>query len=101
MFYACHAVSLLCVQKRALALCERAYAADPLHTGAKRRLSGWAPEKWKETIAKEVSSWKAQSLLARLVGSVHSNMHSFLLTRLQGFGPGESSCPRFLMVKKR
>lgn len=41
--------------QRALALCERAYACDPSHTGAKRRLSGWAPEKWKERIAKEVS----------------------------------------------
>jgi len=41
-------------KQRALALCERAYACDPLHTGAKRRLSGWAPEKWKERIAKEV-----------------------------------------------
>lgn len=38
----------------ALALCERAYAADPLHAGAKRRLSAWAPEKWKARIAKEV-----------------------------------------------
>ncbi len=41
-------------KQRALALCERAYGCDPLHTGAKRRLSGWAPEKWKERIAKEV-----------------------------------------------
>lgn len=47
--------SLSSCTQRALALCERAYAADPLHTGAKRRLSGWAPEKWKETIAKEVN----------------------------------------------
>lgn len=50
--------SLSPCSKRALALCERAYAADPSHTGAKRRLSAWAPDKWKERIAKEVS-WRA------------------------------------------
>lgn len=46
--------------QRALHLCERAYAADPLHVGAKRRLSGWAPTKWKERIAKEVR-WRSRN----------------------------------------
>lgn len=42
-------------RQRALEYCERAYAADASYAGAKRRLAGWAPEKWKERIAKEVS----------------------------------------------
>eukprot|EP00903_Cladosiphon_okamuranus_P009395 g8959.t1 len=52
--------------ERALALCERAYAADPLHAGAKRRLSGWAPDKWKEIIAKEEERREAIAEMRRL-----------------------------------
>ncbi|CAM9333213.1 unnamed protein product [Hapterophycus canaliculatus] len=52
--------------KRALALCERAYAADPLHAGAKRRLSAWAPERWKERIAKEEERREAVTEMRRL-----------------------------------
>ncbi|CAB1120729.1 unnamed protein product [Ectocarpus sp. CCAP 1310/34] len=52
--------------KRALALCERAYAADPLHIGAQRRLSGWAPQKWKERIVKEEERREAITEMRRL-----------------------------------
>ncbi|CAM9672628.1 unnamed protein product, partial [Ectocarpus sp. 12 AP-2014] len=52
--------------KHALALCERAYAADPLHIGAQRRLSGWAPNKWKDRIAKEEERLEAISEMRRL-----------------------------------
>ncbi|CAM9254861.1 unnamed protein product [Ectocarpus fasciculatus] len=52
--------------KRALALCERAYAADPLHIGAQRRLSGWAPKKWKDRIVKEEERREAVTEMRRL-----------------------------------
>ncbi|CAM9468578.1 unnamed protein product [Scytosiphon promiscuus] len=67
--------------KVALALCERAYAADPLHAGAKRRLSAWAPGKWKDRIAKEEERREAVTEMRRLADLSNRKADAMLARR--------------------
>ncbi|CAM9751882.1 unnamed protein product [Ectocarpus sp. 8 AP-2014] len=67
--------------KRALALCERAYAADPLHIGAQRRLSGWAPNTWKDRIVKEEERREAITEMRRLADLLDRKADAMLARR--------------------